>query len=71
MWIIHRGNRNSIYNVDMYESVEIQNRFILLSNKRVEIDNPRELSYSTDAEAQQAFSYLMEGIKRGDKLIHI
>ena len=67
MWVFHRGDRRRIFNIDAYQEIVVEgNSILLLSSSGA----PR-LSYETEKEAQQAFTYLLESIKRGDKLAHL
>jgi hypothetical protein len=82
MWLIHRGNRERIYNLDQCSKI-----WLIDTNNGDPTDYPDgvpdpaicfmengnlvNLPYPTDDDVGQAFKYLLEGIRRGDKLINI
>lgn len=66
-WIIHKGDRTTLYNLNDASIVSLEENFIILDCGEREIP----LKYENEQEAKQAFSYLKESIKRGDKLLNI
>ena len=67
-WIIHRGNRDQILNISMYDKIARVGRKIGLVKRDTDLVL---LEYEGDAEAIQAFGYLMDAIKKGERLVHI
>lgn len=67
-WIIHRSNRNKIYNTDVCRSISKENDKIIL-----EIDQGQNivLNFENLDMATQSYGYILESIKRGDKLTSI
>ena len=74
-WIIHKGDRKQIFNAEMSQSIHIGSRqaddteewLITIWYGTI----PVELEYPNEKDAQQAFKYLMEAIKKGERLAHI
>jgi hypothetical protein len=66
-WIIHRGNRKNIVNANDFHEIQLREDEIVL----LKTDDTRCLSYDNAAEAAQAFGYLMEAIKRGERLVNL
>ena len=67
-WIIHRGNRNQILNVSAYDKIARVGRKIGLVKRDVDLIL---LEYEGEEDAIQAFGYLMDAIKKGERLVHI
>jgi len=66
-WVIHKGNRKHLYNIDACKEISLlESDIILLYNMREIV-----LEFETTDEASQAFSYLRESIKRGENLLNI
>lgn len=67
-WVIHKNNRKFLYNLDSCIEISLlDNEILLLYVDRDKI----KLTFETDNEATQAFTYLRESIKRGEKLLNI
>ena len=67
-WVIHKGNRKHLYNLDSCIEISLSDNEILLWY----VDRDKiKLTFETDNEATQAFTYLRESIKRGEKLLNI
>ena len=77
-WVIHKGDRSQIFNTDMSQSVTVGKMSVVENDEAEEWavtiwfgSTPVQLEYPNEKDAQQAFKYLMEAIKRGEKLTHI
>ena len=66
-WLIHKGDRTKLYNINEASIISLEENFIMLESEDSEIP----LKFDTDEEAKQGFMYLRESIKRGDKLLNI
>ena len=71
-WIIHRGDRKQMYNTDMSQSIHVgENKddgwCVTVRFGQI----PVSLEYPNETEAKQSFGYLMEAIKKGERLAHI
>lgn len=66
-WVIHKGRRDTIVNINQFDEIHVQQCSIIL----IRGEQLRIMEYNTEGEAKQAFGYLMESIKRGDKLTNI
>ena len=67
-WVIHKGNRKHLYNIDACKQISLSDGRIWLE---YDYDYECSLDFETEAEAAQAFTYLRESIKRGEKLLNI
>jgi len=67
-WIIHKANRKNLYNIEACKQISLSDSRIWLE---YDYDDKCPLDFETDAEAAQAFTYLKESIKRGEKLLNI
>ncbi len=66
-WVIHRASRNRILNTDTCEEILLSDSDIIFFKSGDSI----RLPYENKINAKQAFGYLMDAIKRGDKLTNI
>ncbi len=67
VWIIHRANREMIYNTEVCEKIARDKEDICL----YEAEGRFYLAFECDKDAEQAFKYLMEAIQRGDRLVNL
>lgn len=67
-WLIHKGDRKHLYNIDPCKQISLFECDILLW---YEDSEKVRLTFETDSEAAQAFTYLRESIKRGENLLNI
>ena len=67
-WVIHKGYRKQTYNTNSCSQIFVDKENICLEY----IDGSLvPLAFESLEEATQAFGYLLEAIKRGDKLVHL
>jgi len=67
MWLIHKGKRDTIVNLEAWDEIHVQQcSIVFIRNEQLRI-----MEYNTEEEARQAFGYLMEALKRGDRLTNI
>ena len=73
-WIIHKGDRTQIFNSAMSQSITIgdingehQEWALTIWFGATKV----ELEYPDEKESKQALGYLMEAIRRGDKMVSI
>lgn len=67
MWIKHKGDRSSLLNFNAFEEAKQKGReIVFITQGRVKI-----FEYEDEAEALQAFGYLLEAAKKGYDMVHI
>jgi len=67
-WIIHKGYRKQTYNSSCCSQIFVDKENICLEY----LDGSLvPLEFGSAEEATQAFGYLLEAIKRGDRLVHL
>ncbi len=67
MWLIHKGKRDTMVNVEAWDEIRVKGDTIVFSKG----DQFRDMEYNDKNEAMQAYRYLRESIKRGDKLANV
>ena len=66
-WIIHKNQRKVIYNSNQCKSIIIKQHTIILDFS----DECVTLHYDSEQEAKQSFGYIIEAIRRDDKVVNI
>ncbi len=67
MWIIHKGNRKNIVNLELWQEVVIEGSNIIFTND----EQIKVMNFENEIEAVQAYGYLLEAIKRREQLVHL
>jgi hypothetical protein len=69
MWVIHRGDRSSLYNIGHAQKLRVENNNIMIVHELY--GNTSCLTFETPDDAKQAFGYLMDAIKRKDAMVSL
>jgi len=67
MWILHKGDRNVIVNLNSWDEVHRKSSAIIF----LKDEKHRLMEFVNEQEASQAYGYLLEAIKRKDDLVHL
>lgn len=71
-WIIHKGDRSQIFNTDMSQSITVSESKKKVWNITVWFGTIKvDLDYPNEKECKQGLSYLLESIRRGDRIVSI
>lgn len=68
MWLKNRRNKDELYNLDTTIAITVNNEELTLYYDGA---NAASIKYETEEAARQAYSYIEEGIKRGDKFVMV
>ena len=67
MWILHKGDRRRIIRSTAWDEINLSgDSIVYIKNKKT-----HKMKFDNELEATQAFGYLLEAIRRGDRLVHL
>ena len=70
MWAFYKGKRERAYNLDLFETITLDDDQILLF--RQDVDSPCiPLVYEDSATAKKAFEHFLKSIKSEERLINL
>ena len=70
MWVLHKGDRKTLINLNRFDQVLCSHKSLIFQ-RQTKDGHSMVLNFEDEEEAQQAFTYLIEAIKRDDKLVHL